>query len=139
MSWIDKWLYTGLEALKIGMILLFGLVFSGAMLLKARPGEPTDGFLLALLAFASAWMFWYLADAVTILTSKPQPRLILFVFGWTVLGYVVLLAGLASYFLLDFWWIVVFATIAGSFGFWEIRKITAELEKRSSEGSCDGG
>ena len=140
MNSCDRWLYVGLEAVKIWTILLFGLVFSGVMLFKARPGEPTEGFLIAIAFFISAWMFWYLADTLAVITGKLQFRLILFVFAWSVTGYVALLDGLSHYFLSDFWVVAIVLICSGGFGFWEFKRMMDNLSKsRSTEGSSDSG
>ncbi len=140
MNWFDRWLYVGLEAVKIWTILLFGLVFSGAMLFKARPGEPTEGYLIAIAFFVSAWMFWYLADTLAVITEKLQLRLILFVFGATAIGYVVLLDGLSHYFLSDFWLVAAVLVCSGGLGFWEFKRLMDNLSKsQNTEGSSDSG
>lgn len=96
---------TALEAGKILVILLLGMIYNFGMLMKASPGESVEGFILSVLFFMLAFFFWYLADVVNFVLQGKDTGPIVLTFVCTLLGYISLLAGMADYFHLDIWWI----------------------------------
>ena len=133
---MDKFFYMTLEAVKIGVVLLFGLIFNGLMILKAGAQDPVSWFILSIVVLALAWIFWWMTDALAFAMNKPQLNMLMMVVGFGILGYLLMIIGLISYFKVGFWWITIASIGAGAFGFWRcdimVRELAEELARRNS-------